>query len=266
MEKNVVGLPRPCLREELLLPGQVGVRDDGPLGLARGAARVELERGVVVAGLRDDRGDAATGEQPIGGHDPSFGREEGDATRQIRGRDDRAHLRVGAEVRRLRRRVQRREDDDAPACPQDAEHAREKGRARRDEERDALPIEGTPPFEQRRRHAVGRGDGVAPRRLPGRVARDRAGVVGAREPPGQERRGGHARPVLHAAGSHVIRARSRSRSGRRFMRKPTALHGQCGTYASTDSRSMAATIARHPASVSTMKGLLFTLSFISERM
>ena len=81
---------------------------------------------------------------------------------------------------------------------------------------------------------------------PRRVARDRAGVVGAREPAGQERRGGHARPVLHAAGSHVIRARSRSRSGRRFIRKPTALHGQRGTYASTDSRSMAATIARQP--------------------
>ena len=55
-------------------------------------------------------------------------------------------------------------------------------------------------------------------------------------------------------------------SGSHLISRHMGAHGHHGTNALTGSRSMAATSARHPVSVSIMNGVLATLSFISERM
>ena len=221
-------------REQLLLLGEVRVRDDRALGLARRAARVELQRGVVSRGLGGDRGGARAGEE----------RRRGSRSRRSGGRGTRRDPRGPADAITVRTcasaqkyavsggGMQRREDDEAAAGPQDAEHAREEVRARRDEHRDALALERAPSVEQRRGDAVGRGNRVAPRRLAAsRRARSgaprrsaRASESGASRMPC--RPSARTRREARAA-AQVIRASAES--GRRFMKKPSAVHGQRGT-------------------------------------
>ena len=85
------------------------------------------------------------------------------------------------------------------------------------------------------------------------------------------RRGEPRRPVTgqlggdeHAGHGHMI-FRTRG-SGRWRIALPSGTHGHAGTRALRFSFSIASTMARTPVLVSTMNGVFFTRSFISERM
>ena len=71
-------------REELLLHGEVRVREDRALGLARRAARVELQRGVVAAWLGADGERRLPARRASAGDDAAIGSEERRPGRRVR--------------------------------------------------------------------------------------------------------------------------------------------------------------------------------------
>jgi hypothetical protein len=98
------------------------------LGLAGRAARIELQSRHAVVGLGHDARETAGAarRQVLGADERALGSQEPDLVGQRRRRDDRPDARVVAEVLRLGRRMQRRQDHRDSARPDDAEERREK--------------------------------------------------------------------------------------------------------------------------------------------
>ena len=118
-----------------------------------------------------------------------------------------------AEVRRLGRWVQRREDDHGSRPRAGRRRSGDELRARRHEERDALSVERTPSVEQRPRDLLRGVDRLRPGGHAPGITDHRPPVVRAREPSRKN--------------AHVIRARAER--GTRLMKKPIAAQGQRGT-------------------------------------
>ena len=185
MEQNVALAKTPRLRQELLLDREVRVGEQCALGLAGRAARIHEQGGVILFWSRSNRRSGVRYELFGQKRSPV---QSGNALRQVPRDDNRLHLRVVAEVGRLRRGMERRKDDRGATRPKDSEKARNEGRSRRDENGHAFALERPAPAEQ-----CGSDSFCAPNRVsPGGrakgIVRHRSRVGPARKPSVQKGR------------------------------------------------------------------------------